>query len=165
MRIGELARRSGLATTALRYYDKAGLLPASTRTASGYRAYDPDVLPRLAFIRSAQAVGLSLREIREVIGIRDLGTAPCAHVLEPSCGGPDAYPRAPAIGARSHATCRARCGTGSSGVRCRRRLQGHPRWDWLAACSARGRFAAEEKKRASSDFRPAVIHPPRSEYL
>lgn len=128
-------------------------------------AYDPDVLPRLAFIRSAQAVGLSLREIREVIGIRDLGTAPCAHVLEPSCGGPDAYPRAPAIGARSHATCRARCGTGSSGVRCRRRLQGHPRWDWLAACSARGRFAAEEKKRASSDFRPAVIHPPRSEYL
>ena len=82
VRIGELARRSGLATTALRYYDKAGLLPASTRTAAGYRTYDPDVLPRLAFIRSAQTVGLSLAEIRDVIGIRDRGTAPCAHVLE-----------------------------------------------------------------------------------
>jgi len=82
MRIGELARRSGLATTALRYYEKAGLLPRSERTASGYRDYDGDTLPRLAFIRAAQAIGLSVAEIREVIGIRDGGTPPCAHVLE-----------------------------------------------------------------------------------
>lgn len=82
MRIGELARRGGLAPTALRYYEKAGLLPEPVRTASGYRAYAADVLPRLAFIRAAQAVGLTVGEIREVIGIRDLGTAPCAHVLE-----------------------------------------------------------------------------------
>jgi DNA-binding transcriptional MerR regulator len=81
MRIGELARRSGLASTALRYYEKAGLLPPPHRTASGYRAYEAAVLPRLAFIRAAQAVGLSLPEIREVIGIRERGAAPCRHVL------------------------------------------------------------------------------------
>jgi DNA-binding transcriptional MerR regulator len=82
MRIGELARRSGLARTALRYYEKAGLLPESARTVSGYRDYDGDTLPRLAFIRAAQAIGLSVAEIREVIDIRDGGAAPCAHVLE-----------------------------------------------------------------------------------
>ena len=82
MRIGELARRSGFATTALRYYEKAGLLPRSSRTVSGYRDYDGEALPRLAFVRAAQAIGLSVSEVREVIGIRDRGTPPCAHVLE-----------------------------------------------------------------------------------
>ena len=82
MRISELARRSGLAATALRYYEKAGLLPRSARTESGYRDYNGDTLPRLAFIRAAQAIGLSVAEIREVIGIRDGGTPPCAHVLD-----------------------------------------------------------------------------------
>src|ERR687886_2854312 len=81
MRIGELARRSGIASTALRYYEKAGLLPQPQRTLSGYRAYGADALQRLAFIRAAQAVGLSLPEIREVIAIRDGGTAPCSHVV------------------------------------------------------------------------------------
>jgi MerR family copper efflux transcriptional regulator len=82
MQIGELARRSGIAATALRYYEKAGLLPQSSRTLSGYRDYDRQALPRLAFIRAAQAIGLSLAEIREVVGIRDRGAPPCAHVLE-----------------------------------------------------------------------------------
>lgn len=60
MRIGELARGSGVAPTAQRYYEKAGLLPESLRTASGYPAFDTAALPRLRFIRAAQAVGLSL---------------------------------------------------------------------------------------------------------
>src|SRR5918911_197322 len=81
MRIGELARRSGIASTALRYYEKAGLLPPARRTPSGYRAYDATALQRLVFIRAAQAVGLSLPEIRDVIAIRDGGTAPCSHVV------------------------------------------------------------------------------------
>ena len=81
MRIGELARQSGLASTALRYYERAGLLPPPQRTPTGYRAYDPSVLQRLVFIRAAQAVGLSLSEIREVIAIRDGGAAPCSHVV------------------------------------------------------------------------------------
>jgi DNA-binding transcriptional MerR regulator len=82
MRIGELSRRSGLAPTALRYYEKAGLLPRSERTGSGYRVYGGEMLPRLAFIRAAQAIGLTVAEIREVIAIRDAGSPPCEHVLE-----------------------------------------------------------------------------------
>jgi DNA-binding transcriptional MerR regulator len=82
MKIGELARQSGVAATALRYYEKAGLLPPSRRTPSGYRTYDDDVVSRLAFIRAAQSVGLSVAEIRDVIGIRDAGAAPCTHVLQ-----------------------------------------------------------------------------------
>jgi DNA-binding transcriptional MerR regulator len=82
MRIGQLARQSGLATTALRYYEKAGLLPRSPRTMSGYRTYDTQTLARLAFIQAAQAIGLTVAEIREVLAIRDNGRPPCAHVLE-----------------------------------------------------------------------------------
>jgi DNA-binding transcriptional MerR regulator len=79
--IGELARRTGVASTALRYYEKAGLLPETRRSSSGYREYEPEAVPRLAFIRAAQAVGLSIAEMREIIAIRDGGAPPCAHVL------------------------------------------------------------------------------------
>src|SRR3982074_3009633 len=82
MKIGELAQRSGVASTALRYYERTGILPESRRTSSGYRTYHPEAVPRLAFIRAAQSVGLTLAEIRDVIRIRDAGAPPCAHVLE-----------------------------------------------------------------------------------
>lgn len=81
MRIGELTRQSGVPATAVRYYEQAGILHPPCRTASGYRAYDADVLPRLKFIRAAQAVGLSLAEIGEILRIRDRGNAPCQHVV------------------------------------------------------------------------------------
>lgn len=82
MRIGELARRSGVPTTTLRYYEQAGLLAPPRRTDSGYRTYDAEAMQRLVFIRAAQAVGLTLAEIREVIAIRDGGRPPCQHVRE-----------------------------------------------------------------------------------
>jgi MerR family copper efflux transcriptional regulator len=82
MRIGELARASGLAPSALRYYEQLGLLPAPRRTASGYRSYGRDAIDRLAFIRSAQAVGLTLAEVGQVLGVRDAGEAPCQVVTE-----------------------------------------------------------------------------------
>lgn len=81
MRIGELAERSGLSPEAIRYYEQIGVLPEPARTAAGYRAYDEGVLARLGFIRAAQAVGLTLGQIREVIAFRDEGQAPCAEVL------------------------------------------------------------------------------------
>jgi DNA-binding transcriptional MerR regulator len=82
MRIGELARRSGMAPTALRYYEQLGLLPEPERTPSGYRSYTDAAADRLAFIRSAQAVGLTLAEVREVLRVRDAGEAPCRVVTE-----------------------------------------------------------------------------------
>jgi DNA-binding transcriptional MerR regulator len=82
MLIGEVARRSGVSAKTLRYYEDIGLVDPPDRHPSGYRDYSDDVLDRLAFIRSAQAVGLSLGEIRGVIALRDDGQAPCGHVLD-----------------------------------------------------------------------------------
>lgn len=81
MLIGEVAERSGLATKTIRYYEQIGLLHAPARSSSGYRQYQPDVLGRLAFIKSAQALGLTLGEIRSVIALRDDGETPCEHVV------------------------------------------------------------------------------------
>ncbi|HLM03979.1 MAG TPA: redox-sensitive transcriptional activator SoxR [Blastococcus sp.] len=64
--IGEVARRSGMATSALRYYEDLGLIDA-TRTSGGARRYPRSVLRRLAVIRAARNVGLSLPEIRAAL--------------------------------------------------------------------------------------------------
>jgi MerR family redox-sensitive transcriptional activator SoxR len=61
--IGELASRSGASTSALRFYESKGLL-AAARTSGGHRVYERSTLRRVAFIRAAQRVGLSLEEIR-----------------------------------------------------------------------------------------------------
>lgn len=81
MRIGELAARTGLTTKTLRFYESAGVLPAPQRRPSGYRAYDEGAVDRLAFVRAAQAAGLTLAEIRDVIAVRDGVGAPCHHVV------------------------------------------------------------------------------------
>lgn len=82
MRIGELSEASGVPTKTIRFYEGLGLLPAADRTASGYRDFTGDAADRLAFIRAAQAVGLTLGEIRSVVGLRDRGETPCEHVLD-----------------------------------------------------------------------------------
>lgn len=82
MRVGEVARQVGLATSAIRFYEEAGLLPEPARTPSGYRDYEPSVIGRLVFIRAGQAVGLTLAQLKEVLRIRDRGQAPCRHVSE-----------------------------------------------------------------------------------
>jgi MerR family copper efflux transcriptional regulator len=82
VRIGELATRSGVPVKTIRYYDEIGVLAPADRTSSGYRAYDEPAIDRLAFIRAAQAVGLTLGEIRQVVALRERGETPCAHVVE-----------------------------------------------------------------------------------
>ncbi len=64
--IGQISQRSGFAHSAVRYYEREGLV-SSTRTAGGQRRFERHVLRRLAFIRAAQHVGLSLEEIRAVL--------------------------------------------------------------------------------------------------
>jgi MerR family redox-sensitive transcriptional activator SoxR len=64
--IGELAKRSGVAASALRFYEEQGLL-SSTRESGRQRQFSRDVLRRVAFIRVAQTVGLSLEEIKEAL--------------------------------------------------------------------------------------------------
>ncbi|MER5184508.1 heavy metal-responsive transcriptional regulator [Streptomyces sp. NPDC002896] len=80
MRTGELANVCGLTAKTIRFYEQAGLMPEPPRTAGGYRDYPPQTAHRLAFIRQAQAAGLTLAEIRSVLALRDSGEAPCTHV-------------------------------------------------------------------------------------
>jgi DNA-binding transcriptional MerR regulator len=80
MRIGELAQRSAVEASTIRYYERIGLMPPPTRTASGYRDYSDDAAARLGFIQAAQSIGFSLGEIRETLAFRDRGEAPCGHV-------------------------------------------------------------------------------------
>jgi DNA-binding transcriptional MerR regulator len=72
-RISELAERSGVPATTLRFYETAGLLSAQ-RTASGYRTYDEAAVERLAFISSAKLLGLALEEISVLLEAWDGGT-------------------------------------------------------------------------------------------
>jgi MerR family transcriptional regulator, copper efflux regulator len=65
--IGPLVARVGMAPSALRYYEDAGLLTPIGRTAAGYRVYGPEVVARIRFIRRANALGLTLVEIRRLI--------------------------------------------------------------------------------------------------
>lgn len=73
--IGEVARRSGFATSAVRYYEREGLL-LSRRTTGGQRRYERSVLRRLAFIRAARTVGLGLDEVREALATLPDGRTP-----------------------------------------------------------------------------------------
>ena len=80
MKIGEIAGRAGVPAKTIRFWEDQGLLPAPARTAAGYRDYSPPILERLAFIRHAQAAGLTLEQIGQVLEIRDGGRPPCVHV-------------------------------------------------------------------------------------
>lgn len=82
MFIGELAARSGVTAKTIRFWEAEGLLADPARTPSGYRDYDPDALDRLSFIRHAQAAGLTLAEIRQILVISDDGEPPCGHVTD-----------------------------------------------------------------------------------
>ena len=78
--IGELAHAAGINPRTLRYYERIGLLSPSGRSGAGYRLYTEQDARRLAFIRRAQHLGLSLRAIAEILAVRDTGAAPCRHV-------------------------------------------------------------------------------------
>ena len=70
MRIGEVAAEAGVNIQTLRYYERRGLLPEPERSNSGYRAYDRDTVRLIRFIKSAQELGFTLREIEDLIELR-----------------------------------------------------------------------------------------------
>lgn len=80
MRIGEIATAAKVPAKTIRFWEAEGLVPEPARTPSGYRDYEASIVERLAFIRQAQAAGLRLDDIRQVLEIRDAGDPPCQHV-------------------------------------------------------------------------------------
>jgi MerR family transcriptional regulator, Zn(II)-responsive regulator of zntA len=80
VRIGELAADVQLNPKTIRYYEEIGLLPAPRRTAAGYRQYSAADRERLRFIAKAKALGFTLREIGELLTLRDGGEEPCSYL-------------------------------------------------------------------------------------
>jgi DNA-binding transcriptional MerR regulator len=77
--ISSLAERVGLRSDTLRYYERLGLLEPTGRSAAGYRLYDEAAAERLQFIKSIQRMGLRLRDVKELLDVRDRGNCPCGH--------------------------------------------------------------------------------------
>ena len=86
LRIGEVARQSGMGVESLRFYENRGLIQPVARTPAGYRLYDPSIFERLSFIKKAQAVGFSLDEIGRIIAEARTGKRPCAEVRRLAAG-------------------------------------------------------------------------------
>jgi DNA-binding transcriptional MerR regulator len=82
MRIGKLAEASSTTPKTLRFYEEAGLLAPPVRTSGGYRDYPPATVARLDFIRRSRCAGLTLAQTRDILDLRDAGTAPCQHVQQ-----------------------------------------------------------------------------------
>ncbi|MEX2323737.1 MAG: MerR family transcriptional regulator [Acidimicrobiia bacterium] len=77
MRIGEAAAEAGLEPTAIRFYEKHGVLPEPERTDSGYRDYTETDVALLRFVRRARGLGIPLDDVREIVELRTRGQAPC----------------------------------------------------------------------------------------
>ncbi len=76
----EVARRVGVNLETIRYYERRGLLQRPPRTPTGYRAFGPEAVRRLRFVKRAQALGFSLKEIKSLLSLRAAPRARCADV-------------------------------------------------------------------------------------
>ena len=83
MRIGEAARRSGMAAKTIRFYEEAGLIDPAPRSASGYREFGDDDVRRLQFIHRARDLGFSVAEVRRLLSLwsdRERASAQVKHL-------------------------------------------------------------------------------------
>jgi len=78
----QLAKKVNVNIETLRYYERRGLIPEPERKASGYRQYSPDYVARIQFIKRAQALGFTLKEITELLSLRVDPHTSCDHVRE-----------------------------------------------------------------------------------
>ena len=80
MQIGVVAKKVGLSVDAIRFYERNSLLPRASRTEGGFRRYGDSDVDTLSFIRRVQALGFTLGEVRELLGLRHSRMQPCAPV-------------------------------------------------------------------------------------
>lgn len=81
MKIGELAKATGLTTKTIRYYELCRLLKKPQRSESGYRLYGPEDVEQLEFIKGAKRIGLSLDDARDILNLHKQKQPLCVHVL------------------------------------------------------------------------------------
>lgn len=82
MKIGEVARRSGVGVETIRYYERLGLLQTPDRRPSGYRQYGTAVIERLEYIRRSKELGFTLSEIRELLEVSFASQKCCDHIRQ-----------------------------------------------------------------------------------
>lgn len=80
--IGAVATMLKMTPKAIRHYERIGLIQEPARSPSGYRLYSSRELEQLAFVSKAKALGFTLKEIKQIIGLRMNGKDPCAHVRQ-----------------------------------------------------------------------------------
>ncbi|MEH2041834.1 heavy metal-responsive transcriptional regulator [Nostoc sp.] len=80
--IGQVTDLTGIPIRTIRYYESLGLINSLRRTEGGFRQFSLDVLTRLAFIKRAQNLGLSLEEIGNILQVYDQGQTPCGEIKE-----------------------------------------------------------------------------------
>lgn len=82
LKAGELAERVGVSKDTLRFYERQGLLPHPERTANNYRAYPPEAVARVLWIRKVLAAGFTVEELSRILAERDRGGVPCRKVRD-----------------------------------------------------------------------------------
>ncbi len=82
LKTGELAKRAGVNVETLRFYEREGLIPEPPRRMSGYREYPAESIQLIRFIKRAQELGFSLREVRELLALRVESGTTCADVRQ-----------------------------------------------------------------------------------
>jgi len=82
VQIGKVSEQTGVTADTIRFYEKEHLLDRSSRTEGGFRLFGPSDILRIKFIRRAQQLGFSLREIRELMMLQRDGAETCSHVRD-----------------------------------------------------------------------------------
>jgi MerR family copper efflux transcriptional regulator len=80
LRVGEVASQAGVNLQTVHYYERQGLLPRPPRTLSNYRAYPADTVKRVRFVKRAQELGFTLKEIKELLSLRAVPRSRCGDV-------------------------------------------------------------------------------------
>lgn len=80
LKVGEVAKRAGVNLQTVRYYERRGLLPRPPRTPANYRIYPVDTVLRVRFVKRAQELGFTLKEIQELLALRAAPKTRCADV-------------------------------------------------------------------------------------
>jgi MerR family transcriptional regulator, copper efflux regulator len=80
--IGSVARQAGVRPSVLRYYEAQGILRPAARRPNGYRIYSDDALRLLLFVRRAQTLGITLKEIKPLVNLASHGQQPCSQVKQ-----------------------------------------------------------------------------------
>jgi MerR family mercuric resistance operon transcriptional regulator len=80
LKVGEVAKLAGVNLQTVHYYERRGLLPRPPRTESNYRAYPEDAVRRVQFIKRAQELGFTLKEIKELLSLRAAPRTRCADI-------------------------------------------------------------------------------------